>query len=343
MATKMLASKRIKKPTYEAVLKLPPLPQDDLLALRANIALNGVLVPIIVDSNGPRKKIIDGNYRKQLADELGYDCPEIVHPNLEEHEKRTLARSLNLARRQLTQDQKRGVIADQLEETPERSNRWIGKQLGVSHHTVKGVRDALESGGQIAHLDAIIGEDGKRYSAAREYWESKLETSDHPLILYPTPASVTEALLSREKFDGTILEPASGDNAMVAVLRKHGYKVIAQDINTGNDFFQRERTVANIVTNPPYALSMAEAFVRHAMSIATHKIAMLVPFYFLEGVARHEIFTGRLWPVKAVYVLSRRPIFGKQNNRAPFGSLWMVWERHFKGSPKIEWLLNSDD
>ena len=53
-------------------------------------------MPILVDSDGPKRGIIDGNYRKQIADELGYDCPEIVQAGLEEDEKRTLARALNL-------------------------------------------------------------------------------------------------------------------------------------------------------------------------------------------------------------------------------------------------------
>ena len=33
--------------------------------LRANIAVNGVLVPILVDSDGRKRGIIDGNYRKR--------------------------------------------------------------------------------------------------------------------------------------------------------------------------------------------------------------------------------------------------------------------------------------
>src|SRR5271155_1437202 len=151
-------SKKIaRKPRYEPVLKLPPLPYEQFLALRDNIAVNGVLVPILVDSDGPKREIIDGNYRKQIAEELGYDCPEIVQPNLEDDEKRTLARALNLARRQLTQEQRRELIADQIEETPERSNRWIAKQLGAHHATVGAVRGELQSTGQISQLDRTVG------------------------------------------------------------------------------------------------------------------------------------------------------------------------------------------
>ena len=167
MATKARPSKRTKKPVYEPVIKLPALSYEQFVALRDNISVNGVVVPILVDCDGPKRKIIDGNYRKQIAEELGYDCPEIVHLKIPEEEKRTLARALNLSRRQLTQEQKRELVADQIEETPERSNRWIAKQLGVHHATVGAVRGELQSVGQVAELDRRTGKDGKLYPAAK--------------------------------------------------------------------------------------------------------------------------------------------------------------------------------
>lgn len=158
---------RPKKPTYQPVLKLPPLPYDDFVALRDNIAVNGVLVPILVDSRGFRRLIIDGNFRKAIADELGYDCPEIVQEGLAEEEKRTLARALNLARRQLSTDQKRQLIADQLRETPERSNRWVAKQLGVSHPTVASMRGELQPTGKVFQFEKTLGADGKYRPASK--------------------------------------------------------------------------------------------------------------------------------------------------------------------------------
>jgi len=159
--------KTTKKPSYQPVLKLPALSYEEFVALRDSIAVNGVLVPIIVDSDGLKRKIIDGNYRKTIADELGYECPENVQPNLDENEKRVLVRALNLARRQLSQEQRRELIADQLEESPGRSNRWIAKQLGVHHSTVGAVRGELESVGQISQLGSRVGNDGKSYSSAK--------------------------------------------------------------------------------------------------------------------------------------------------------------------------------
>ena len=162
------ARKVSKKPRYEPVLKLPSLPYEQFLALRDNIAVNGVLVPILVAGEGHRRRIIDGNYRKAIADELGYECPEIAQSGLSDEEERTLARALNLARRQLTQEQKRQLIADQLQETPERSNRWIGKQLGVSHPTVASVRADLEATGKVYQFDRTLGTDEKYRPANRQ-------------------------------------------------------------------------------------------------------------------------------------------------------------------------------
>ena len=157
----MPKSKTQTKPKYEPVLKLPPLSYEAFTALKDNIAVNGVLVPILVDSNGPRRKIIDGNYRKQIAHELGYDCPEIVKDDLEEDEKRTLCRALNLARRHLKAEEKRALIEDQLRETPDKSLRWVAKMLGVHHTTVGSVRGEMQSTGELASCPRTEGQDGK--------------------------------------------------------------------------------------------------------------------------------------------------------------------------------------
>ncbi len=337
--------KTASEPKYEPVLKLPPLPTDQYEALRANIAVHGVLVPILVDSDGPRRKIIDGNYRKQISVELGYECPEIVQPGLDDDEKRVLARCLNLARRQLNTEQKREVIADQLRETPNWTNRRIGKMLGVSHPFVASVRTELESVGNGFQQDRRVGSDGKEYKStkAKDYWGERragvVRNADNPLDFHPTPEHVTEALLARERFQGLILEPASGDGAIIRVFRRAGYTVTGTDIVKGTDFLKTRKPVANIVTNPPYADGMAEKFCRHALKCAKGKVAMLVPMWFLEGVQRHDLFS--IQPIKAIYIFSRRPTFGAHHvHHAPFGTVWIVWEQGYKGKPRIEWILD---
>lgn len=159
--------RKAKKIRYEPVLRLPPLPYDEFVGLHGSISVNGVLVPILTDGASPLRRIIDGSYRKTIADELGYDCPEIVQEGLSDDEMRTLARALNLARRQFTTEQKRQMVADQIQETPDRSNRWIAKQLGVSHPTVAAVRAEMEATGKVFQLKRRLGSDGKVRPATR--------------------------------------------------------------------------------------------------------------------------------------------------------------------------------
>jgi len=56
----------------------------------------------------------------------------------------------------------REIIADQLRETPDRTNRVIAKMLGVSHPTVASVRADLEAVGKIYQQDQRVGSDGKK-------------------------------------------------------------------------------------------------------------------------------------------------------------------------------------
>ena len=71
-----MATRTSKRPKpYQSIVQLPPLTEEQLEGLRSSIAVSGVKVPILVDE---KKQIIDGWHRKQIADELEYECPEIV-------------------------------------------------------------------------------------------------------------------------------------------------------------------------------------------------------------------------------------------------------------------------
>jgi site-specific DNA-methyltransferase (adenine-specific)/site-specific DNA-methyltransferase (cytosine-N4-specific) len=170
---------KTKARTEEATYRLlPPLDPETYAGLKANIALNGVLVPIVRDQDG---LILDGFARAQIAGELGYECPTAVQKGLSEPEKRSLVRALNLARRQLDQRSKRAIIADQLRETPGLSNRRIARSLGVHHDTVANVRHELASTGQIDQLDRLVGRDGRVRPANGTIPESDLKVSGQAL------------------------------------------------------------------------------------------------------------------------------------------------------------------
>ena len=86
---------------------MTPLERATLAALRASIALRGVIVPVVHDQHG---RTIDGHHRERLAAELGVPVPvETVEIRDDEHALE-LAVELNAVRRQLTIEQRREIV-----------------------------------------------------------------------------------------------------------------------------------------------------------------------------------------------------------------------------------------
>ena len=140
---------------------MPPLSTEEYAELKNDIEKRGVMVPIEYDEQG---NVLDGHHRLRICAELGIkDFPKVIRAGMTEEEKRTHARKLNMARRQLSREQRQRVIDDTLRENPEKSNRQIGKEVGVDDKTVASRRDILEAGAEIPHLDVTTGADGKQY------------------------------------------------------------------------------------------------------------------------------------------------------------------------------------
>jgi hypothetical protein len=167
---------------------------------------------------------------------------------------------------------------------------------------------------------------------------------------YPTPAYVTEALLAREKFTGTIWECACGNGAMSRVLehRLPHCKIVSSDIcdygygQTGVDFLATDLKVNAIITNPPFKL--AYEFATHALECAD-KVALFLRLQFLEGTKRYYFF--RKFPPKTVYVFSRRVTLSRNGvEESPKGGLaafaWFVWQRNHRGAPQLDWILRTN-
>src|SRR5271166_1965701 len=133
---------------------LAPVDAETYAGLKANIAINGVQVPIVRDEKG---YILDGFARAKIAKELGYECPSVVAKGLTEQEKRSQVRALNLARRHLDYHARRQVIADEMRENSTRSNNWIAKSLGVDDKTVASVRREMQSTSEIPKLGYTLG------------------------------------------------------------------------------------------------------------------------------------------------------------------------------------------
>jgi hypothetical protein len=162
---------------------------------------------------------------------------------------------------------------------------------------------------------------------------------------YPTPEWATYALIENEKFSGNIWECACGDGAMSKVLKKSNFEVSSSDLfdrgfgDVGVDFLASNRTVDNIITNPPY--NAAESFVQKAVECTTNKFALLLRLAFLESAKRQSTIFSKFPPSK-VWVFSERITFyPKDAVRKGSGTTayaWFVWDKAHKGSTELGWL-----
>jgi hypothetical protein len=141
----------------------PTLEADAYAALRADIRQRGVLVPVELDEQG---NVLDGHHRVQICAEEGItEYPRIVRSFASEAEKRSHIRALNLLRRHLTPEQRQTVIDDQIRDTPERSDRQIAADLGVSPTTVGRRRAAAEASGLVSSVDTRADRRGRQQPA----------------------------------------------------------------------------------------------------------------------------------------------------------------------------------
>lgn len=133
---------------------MPDLSPEDYAALKADIAERGVQVAIEYDEDG---NVLDGHHRLRACNELGIaQWPRVVRVGWSEVQKREQARKLNLARRQLTREQRQELIRQQLMDTPEKSDRQIAAGLGADHKTVGCQRENLIRRGEIPHVDKVV-------------------------------------------------------------------------------------------------------------------------------------------------------------------------------------------
>ena len=246
---------------------LSPLDAKTYGGLKTNIAVNGIQVPVIKDEKG---YILDGFARAKIAGELGYECPSVTVKGLTEQEKRSQVRALNLARRHLDYSANRQVIADEVKENPDRSNRWIARSLGVHHATVIKLRNDLTSTGHDIHFDQLIGRDGKKRSANGTIPATEPELPDcrtyYNYYNFPagklrprasdqeTPPGLARFLcetISPVYEIKTILDPCAGQGALTRPWR--GRRVVAFEIHEGKDFFQCPGPIDCdlVLCNPP--------------------------------------------------------------------------------------------
>jgi hypothetical protein len=163
--------------------------------------------------------------------------------------------------------------------------------------------------------------------------------------------------MDNEDLGELIWEPACGTGWMSEELKQDYPHVISTDLVDrgygigGMDFFSMGNVetrdacpVDSIVTNPPYADGLAEAFVHKGLNLAREKVCMLMRLAFLEGGKRYNsLFKDT--PPHRVHVFSERITFypnGLQtagSGTTAYG--WYVWDVPRLGenyATELKWL-----
>src|SRR5262249_48064236 len=142
--------------TDHPIASVLPLMDDDALAdLAEDLQQSGLQMPILLYQGA----ILDGRNRhracliagvepryKELTDE--WFAEQGITPL-------DLVLSLNVVRRHLNVEQKRGIAGAVLKQDPARSNRSVARQVGIDDKTVASVRRDLESAAEIPRLDKL--------------------------------------------------------------------------------------------------------------------------------------------------------------------------------------------
>lgn len=138
---------------------LPALSPERFQALKGDIAVRSVQVPIIMDQHG---NILDGWHRWVACQAIGMYCPTEVRYFSSEAEKFRLVLEVNCYRRQMNRKQKRELVGTYLAADPAISDNWVAETIGgISKNTVADERCHLERAGRIPRLDKLRGKDGK--------------------------------------------------------------------------------------------------------------------------------------------------------------------------------------
>jgi hypothetical protein len=165
---------------------------------------------------------------------------------------------------------------------------------------------------------------------------------------YVEPRWIVHILLDVESFEGTVLDPCCGTGTIPSVCRARGIRAVGSDIadrgfGEVRDLFTLTESVNNIISNVPYRI--AEECARHMLTLARHKVALILPMTFWESRRRDRFFRDH--PPKLFLPCSDRPSMppGRlDGERDDFGAIlqpvskggtapyaWFVFERGFQG------------
>lgn len=140
-------------------------------ALIESIAQHGVINPLLVTPTGD---IVDGTMTYLVLKSQGVedkDIPYLVMDDLtDEQSCKTFMRKMKLGRTNLTEQDRRRLIVDEVIDDANRpekehwTSRRMAQKLGVSHVTIEKTRKEQEREGLIGPIRFVLAEDGRLYT-----------------------------------------------------------------------------------------------------------------------------------------------------------------------------------
>jgi DNA modification methylase len=139
------------------------------------------LPPVVVFSTPQGYLLASGFHRLEAARRLGRAEVAAVVREGSRAEAEEFAILDNVSHgRPYTRAEQRRAVERMLSLHPERSDNWLAQDLGVSDHTVRSVREELESTSQIAKLDRLLGKDGKERPRSASPPVGQDDTAEEP-------------------------------------------------------------------------------------------------------------------------------------------------------------------
>lgn len=159
--------------------------------------------------------------------------------------------------------------------------------------------------------------------------------------------------------DVTYLDPFCGMGNIPIALAERGLTAFGTDLfdrGEGKHFMGQHDFLGDqvhlleaapalsIIMNPPFSYQdgrsvrgLAEKCIRRALSIATHKVAALLPLKWQASAGRYRLFTDPATRPLATYILCERPSMPPGDQIASMGKkawahgkvdyMWVVWDK----------------
>ena len=188
----------------------------------------------------------------------------------------------------------------------------------------------------------------------------KHSQEERGLDSYPTPPEAVLALMSVEALPERLWEPACGAGNIVKVLRQHGRRVLATDIERRGcpdsqqlDFMQDGAVrpanslgqfdtdkIPAIVTNPPFYL-LRKGWVERCLSFCPD-VYLLARLQFLEGASDWRSQVLEKSGLRRIYVFrDRLPMMHREGWDGPKASsrmafAWFCWRRGWTGQTSVK-------